>query len=109
MALVKKGSRSITVDGVTYRWRVRRRATYAQALGWSPLSYAVEQADLPGTTLVVTTNQPHPGNLRELPASPVLLAHVSDAIRAARAKGWVSEEPGPPFLLDQSAGYISPG
>jgi hypothetical protein len=61
---------------------------------------------MPGATLVVTTNQPHPGNLVELPASPVLPAHVSDAVRAARAKGWVPEEPGSPFLLDQSAGFI---
>lgn len=108
MALVKKGSRSITVDSVTYRWRVRGRATYDQGLGQRPLSYAVEHADTPGTTLVVTTNQPHPSNWLDIPANPVLPAHVADAIRAARAKGWVPEEPGSPFLLDQSEGFTPP-
>ncbi|MGW8333127.1 hypothetical protein ACWGLE_35155 [Streptomyces sp. NPDC055897] len=102
MALVKKGSRRITVDGVAYRWRVRGRPTYAHGLGWRPLAYAVEQAETSGTTLVVTTNQPHPGNWFEIPARPVLPAEVADTIRMARATGWTPEKPGSPFLLDQS-------
>ena len=28
MSLARKGARSITVDGVTYRWTLRRRPTY---------------------------------------------------------------------------------
>lgn len=41
MALVRKGSRLITVDGVTYRWRLRGRPTYDQGRtalteGWRP-------------------------------------------------------------------------
>ncbi|OXM47546.1 hypothetical protein CFP75_23905 [Amycolatopsis alba DSM 44262] len=102
MALVKKGSRSITVDGAAYRWRVRGRPTYDQGLGWSPLAYAVELADAPGTTLVVITDQPHPSNWRGIQARPVLPAHVAEAIRAARLKGWTPEQPGSPLLLDQS-------
>ncbi|XIE81532.1 hypothetical protein AB6O49_34030 [Streptomyces sp. SBR177] len=47
MALVRKGSRRITVDGVTYRWRLRGRPTYAQGMTWSPLTYAVDHAETP--------------------------------------------------------------
>ncbi|MEU7042702.1 hypothetical protein AB0A77_16785 [Streptomyces varsoviensis] len=109
MALVKKGSRRITVDGVTYRWRVRGRPTYDQGLVWSPLTYAVEQAGASGTTLVVTTDQPHPSNWFEIPARPVLPAEVAATIRTARAKGWTSDEPGSPFLLDQSQDFAPAG
>jgi hypothetical protein len=62
MALVKKGSRRILVDGVTYRWRLRGRPTNSQTLCWSPRTYTVQHAGQPGSTLVVTTNQPHPIN-----------------------------------------------
>ncbi|MFD0032369.1 hypothetical protein ACWGDS_43860 [Streptomyces sp. NPDC055059] len=107
MALVKKGSRHITVDGIPYRWRIRRRPTYSQALVWSPLTYAVELADSPGSTLVVTTNQPHPSNWRIESASAVVPSAVADDIRTAQTNGWVPEKPGSPFHLDQSEGFAS--
>ncbi|GLX23228.1 hypothetical protein [Streptomyces lavendulae] len=99
MALVKKGSRLITVDGTTYRWRLRGRPTYAQGLVQAPLAYAVEHAGTPGTTLVVTTNRPHPGNWLGAPASPVLPAQVARDIRTALAGGWTPQAGGRPFRL----------
>ncbi|ROP55957.1 hypothetical protein [Streptomyces sp. PanSC9] len=107
MALVKKSSRRITVDGTTYRWRLRGRPTYDQALVWSPLTYAVEYAETPGTTLVITTNQPHPSNWFGAQANPVLPSDVADSIRTARHNGWTPENPGSPFHLDQSEGFVS--
>ncbi|WP_326783467.1 hypothetical protein [Streptomyces sp. NBC_00151] len=107
MALVKKGSRLITVDGTTYRWRLRGRPTYDQGLVHSPLAYAVEHAETPGTTLVITTNQPHPSNWFGSQGSPVLPARVADNIRTALTAGWMPENPGSPFHLDQSAGFVS--
>ncbi|MFD8412147.1 hypothetical protein ACFV2Q_10380 [Streptomyces sp. NPDC059650] len=107
MALVKKGSRLITVDGTTYRWRLRGRPTYDQGLAMSPLTYAVEHAQIPGTTLVITTNQPHPNNWLGTAGSPVLPAHVADSIRTALTDGWTPQTPGSPFRLDQSAGFIA--
>lgn len=62
MAIGRKGSRRIVVDGTTYRWRLRRRPTYDQALCDRPCTYAVQHADNPGTILVVITNQPHASN-----------------------------------------------
>ncbi len=86
MALVRKGSRRIVVDGTAYRWQLRRRPTYHQALAWWPCTYAVEHAE-PGTTLVVTTNQPHIGNWFGRPGSAVLPSDVADVIKAALQQG----------------------
>ncbi|MEV4683657.1 hypothetical protein [Streptomyces kurssanovii] len=106
MALARKGARRITVDGAAYRWRLRGRPTYGQGMVWSPLTYAVELAEGPGTTLVVTTDQPHPGNWVGRTAAPLLPAHVADSIRTARAGGWTPGAPGSPFRLDRSQGFV---
>lgn len=107
MALVRRGSRLITVDDITYRWRVRRRPTYDQGLVMAPLTYAVEHAETSGTTLVVSTSQPHPSNWVGTAGSPVLPAQVADSIRTALTDDWSPKSPGSPFHLDQSAGFVS--
>ncbi|MFD7094095.1 hypothetical protein [Streptomyces xanthophaeus] len=109
MALRRKGSRPITVDGVAYRWRLRGRPTYDQGLVRAPVTYAVEHAAAPGSTLVVTTGQPHPSNWLGVQAGPVLPARVADGIRSALDAGWRPESPGSPFLLDLSAGFEGAG
>ncbi|MFD5792423.1 hypothetical protein ACFWIO_02620 [Streptomyces diastatochromogenes] len=101
----RKGSRRVVVNGTTYRWRLRHRPTYGQALCWSPCTYAVEHAESPGTTLVVTTNQPHTGNWLGRPGNPVLPSDVADAIEAALRQGWVPTRSGSPFHFDQAAGF----
>jgi hypothetical protein len=105
MALGRKGARRIVVDGTAYRWRLRRRPTYLQALSWTPCTFAVENADAPGTTLVVTTSQPHPSNWRGRDAKPVLPSDVAYAIELALREGWTPTAPGSPFHLDRSAGF----
>ncbi|GHD38219.1 hypothetical protein GCM10010335_36540 [Streptomyces galbus] len=62
IALVRKGSRWVVVDGTAYRWRLRGRSTYFQGLAWSPCTFTVKHADTPGMTLVITTDQPHLSN-----------------------------------------------
>jgi hypothetical protein len=105
MALVKKGARTIVVDGVTYRWRLRRRPTYSQALCWSPCTFAVERADDTGSTLAVTTNQPHPSNWIHRTPKAVLPSDVARSIRLALERGWTPTTPGSPFVLDLSHGF----
>jgi hypothetical protein len=105
MALGRKGARRIVVDGTAYRWRLRRRPTYFQGLVWSPCTFAVEHADAPGTTLVVTTNQPHPSNWFGREAKSVLPSDVARAIQLALGEGWAPTAPGSPFSLDWSAGF----
>ncbi|MEU5074272.1 hypothetical protein AB0G76_22320 [Streptomyces asoensis] len=105
MALARKGSRQIVVEGTVYRWQLRRRPTYPQGLVWSPCTFAVEHADRPGTTLVVTTGQPHPGNWIGREAGPVLPSAVAAAVRAALRAGWTPTAVGSAFRLDRSAGF----
>ncbi|MFI8404322.1 hypothetical protein ACIGG5_29270 [Streptomyces sp. NPDC085463] len=105
MALGRKGTRRIVVGDTTYRWRLRRRPTYSQGLGWSPCTYAVEHADRSGTTLVVTTDQVHPGNWLEASGGSVLPSDVAEAITSALRQGWMPTRSGSPFQLDRSAGF----
>ncbi len=98
MAILKKGSRLLTVDGVQYRWRVRNRPTYAQALDMT-LILAVEQADSPGAKLVVGLPQAHPGNWMGSTAIGVLPSDVTGYIRSALASGWHPDAPGAAFIL----------
>ncbi|MFF5344418.1 hypothetical protein ACFY4H_27575 [Streptomyces althioticus] len=107
MALVRKGSRRIVVDGTAYRWRLRGRPTYFQALAWSPCTFAVEQADTPGMTLVVTTDQPHASNWIGREVEPVLPSSVAVAVQLALHMGWTPTASGSPFHLDLSAGFTS--
>ena len=106
MALLKRGSRRIVVDGTAYRWRLRGRPTYDQGLCASPCTYAVERAGGQGAVLVVMTDQPHPGNWIGRRAQPVLPSDVSRAIHTALAGGWRPDHPGSAFHLDQSAGFV---
>ncbi|MGW3892788.1 hypothetical protein ACWD69_29285 [Micromonospora chokoriensis] len=100
MALTKRGSRPIVVDGIGYRWFVRPKPTYSQGLTWSPLSFAVERADPPGcASLIVRLASPHPGNWMNAPAPPVLPSVVASAIRQALGCGWQPDHPGSPFML----------
>lgn len=108
MALVRKRSRRIVVDGRAYRWQLRRRPSYRQALSESPFTYAVEDYDHPGRTLVVTTSRPHPSNWFNRPSAPVLPADVARAIQEAIERGWDPSSRGAPFRLDQSAGPEKP-
>ncbi|MDN3262258.1 hypothetical protein QWJ26_21110 [Streptomyces sp. CSDS2] len=105
MALGRKGARGIVVDDTAYRWRLRRRPTYFQGLAWTPCTFAVEHADIAGTTLVVTTDQPHMSNWTGRQAEPVLPSHVARIIGLALREGWTPTAPGSPFHLDLSAGF----
>lgn len=108
MALNKKDSRRITVDGIEYRWRIRRMPSCMQGLCWTPLTCAVEAASgsQPGT-LIVTSGQAHPSNWVGVEAAPIRPAHVVASIREARDQGWGPTRVGSPFQLDRSAGFIA--
>ena len=99
MAILKKGSRFLQVDGITYRWRVRNRPTYCQANTWTPLVLAVERADSRGAKLVVKMPQAHPGNWMQAPIVAVVPSDVAGSIRSALAAGWCPDIPGKSFVM----------
>ncbi|WP_199562471.1 hypothetical protein [Micromonospora deserti] len=99
MTLASKGSRRIVVDGVAFRWTVRRRPTYSQANGWSPLTFVAELAEEPGAVLVVSLPYAHPGNWIGYASAPVRPATVAAGIREALTGGWQPAKPGPAFEL----------
>ncbi len=106
MALPRKGSRLIAVDGVVYRWTVRRKPTKAQAAGWRLLTFAVEVAESPGGTLSVVTKSVRldswyglgrgPG-MRAKPVTPRLVVW---SVRQAIAAGWEPKRAGSNLTLE---------
>lgn len=104
MSLVKKGSRLITVDGVTYRWRVRGKPTYVQGLCERPLAVAVEQVDCKARVLLVSMPQDHPSNWIGGSAVPVLPSAVAAIVRKALAEGWQATPSGTAFLMTAPVG-----
>ncbi|GAA3142047.1 hypothetical protein GCM10010466_36250 [Planomonospora alba] len=102
MAIPRKGSRLITVDGVVYRWRIRRRPTYCQGNGWGPLTFAVEPADRPGRVLLVALPCSRPDawlGERSIAVQPALVAAV---IQTALKRDWDPRQMGSAFVLDLS-------
>jgi len=90
MAIPKTGSRPISVDGVEYRWLIRRKATYGQSdYGVGRIHVAVEHAKAPGTTLVLFTDRPHPKDWATREVHPVTPSDVANWIRKAIELGWV--------------------
>ncbi|ROO88196.1 hypothetical protein EDD29_5858 [Actinocorallia herbida] len=100
MAMAKKGSRLIEVGGTGFRWKVRRRPTYCQAMGWTPLTFVVERAEEPRSRLVVTLPRAHPGNWLEPPTAAVTPSMVIAAVAEGIERGWRPCEGGPGSLLE---------
>jgi hypothetical protein len=100
MSIPKKNSRRVIVDDVEYRWRVRGRPTYDQALTTGRLILAVEQCEKRGSVLVVELAQSHPSNWMQEAASGVTPAVVTGHIRTALKLGWSPACKGPQFLMD---------
>ncbi|MED7926262.1 hypothetical protein SMD20_18545 [Nonomuraea sp. LP-02] len=99
MAIPKKASRLITVDGTVFRWRVRHKPTYDEGMAWSPLSFAVERAEEPGAVLMVSLPYARPDNWLGERAIAIRPALVVGCIRRAVEQGWNSGQPGAGFAL----------
>jgi hypothetical protein len=99
MALAKKGSRLITVDNQVFRWKVRGKPTYSQGNAWSSLTFAVELAERPMSTLVVEMSNAHPSNWLGAPYDIVTPSIVATSICQAIQKGWVPTQSGSAFTF----------
>lgn len=101
MSIPKKGSRILVIDGKRYRWRVRDRPTYMQALAQSNMMLAVESADTAnGSVLLMDLGSPHPSNWLALPGASATPAMVSQMIQRAITLGWNPDHAGDQFHLD---------
>ena len=99
--MTQKGSRSIVVDGVSYRWMVRPKPTYMQEVFACPMTFAVVADGKLNTTLwVVGTCRPEACKIvataRTLSITPAI---VAEAIRMALQQGWQAQQAGPSFEL----------
>jgi hypothetical protein len=109
MSIPKKGSRLLSIAGQRYRWRVRNRPTYGQALLDSGLVLAVEIATpLIGSVLIANLPLNHPSNWLEQPGGSVTPALVKQIIQHALTMGWQPHCPGEQFRLDVRNIEITP-
>lgn len=101
MAIPKKGSRKLVLDNETYRWLIRRKATYTQSdYGIGYIHVAVEHAEENGSVLIIYTSKPHPKDWATVEVDAVTPTDVEKWIRVALKKGWSPKEVGRQFKLN---------
>jgi hypothetical protein len=98
MAIPRKGSRTITLSGAAYRWRIRSKSTYEQGASASNLSIAVERVSPPSqSVLLLKADFPRPDNWLGKASNSVTPGMVEASIRSALAAGWLPDHPGSAF------------
>lgn len=97
MAIPKKGSRRIIVDGIEYRWTIRSKPTYSQGAFGDNLTAAVELLSNPGVVLSVTFPWIRCDSWIGNPEKPVTPKDIALCIRAALESGWQPDGQGPVF------------
>jgi hypothetical protein len=99
MAIPKKGSRKFTVDGITYRWLIRRKPTYGQGIQGG-MNIAIEQIAAKDTTTLVTwLARNRPDNWIVPNYTSISPADIENYIRTAIKQGWKSDEAGKTFIV----------
>lgn len=99
MAIARKGSRRIVVDSIPYRWAVRSRPTYDQALAQTGMTFAVSLEKGGLTTLLVTLNTVRPDNWMNEAFRSITPGLVERTIRQALSNGWSPTDRGSAFEL----------
>lgn len=95
-----KGARSIHVDGREFWWTLRRKPTYAQAIGQTKVIVSVRLAAVRGSRLVIRFSGAHPRNFLGLPSASVTPRDVASGIVAAIRAGWRPDVAGASFVFD---------
>ncbi|RBP44559.1 hypothetical protein DES53_104380 [Roseimicrobium gellanilyticum] len=111
MAIPRKGSRGIKVDGVSYRWRIRRKPSYEQECFSDTFSVGVEWADPRSrSVLVLESAYARLDSIMGMrPSSePITPQIIASSIRAALSKGWQPGVKGSAFKHPLLAGPIDP-
>jgi len=112
MPFRKKGSRTIVVDRVTYRWRIRGSPTHDHA---NRTRLAVQHAGNPGSDLIVYRVHSGPDRWTDIPGRAAIPALVERYIRVAIAQGWQPTAIAAPLILwdkglsDSKSECLEPG
>jgi hypothetical protein len=100
MAIPKKGSRKITVDGNVYRWYIRHKPTYGQLLFQEIMTVAIERlGEHQLGILIVELKRGRPDSGWYTNTTPVTPKNIAEYIRTAHEKGWQADRAGKPFIL----------
>ena len=91
MAISKRNSRPITVEGKPYRW------VFKENSGWNDIT--VQHADGQGQKLIVQAPWTQSGSPSVSLGPPKTPADVSDMIQKAIKMGWTPEVSGAPLRL----------
>ncbi|SNR14735.1 hypothetical protein [Tenacibaculum jejuense] len=98
MAIPKKGTRKIDVDGLKFRWLIRKKATYTQSVyGIGKLHVAIELEENPGTNLFIRTDRKHPNDIETEMVNPITPYDISNWIKQAFELGWNPSKNGNTF------------
>jgi hypothetical protein len=94
MAISKRGSRRIIVDGIAYRWKVPL-PDETQEAGWPGVAAAVSRIEPKGSQLWLMFPERYSmsGPLATQ-GKPVVPSEIASGIRAAIASGWQADQPG---------------
>jgi hypothetical protein len=98
MAIPKKGSRKIVVDGVEYRWYIRRNNKEDGMLSVAIETASNESASILYVTFPVLRPDSLTAGLRGDPKSSVTPNDIATYIRDALVAGWQPLQSGSPFV-----------
>ena len=100
MAITKKGSRTIVVDGIKFLWKLRKTTTMDLEC-WAGCHVTVQHKDRDGSILQVYFPQHHPtvASRYSLEVVSILPSQVADAINIAIKNGWQPTVPGPIYSI----------
>ncbi|OJJ19612.1 hypothetical protein BKI52_22665 [marine bacterium AO1-C] len=98
MAISKKRTREIVINGEVFLWKIRKKPTYCQEMGWTNMLIAVQHLDYEqGRSLIINLPYARPGNIDGHETIQVTPALVRSYIQDAIACGWAYNEPGVPY------------
>ncbi|NNB98643.1 hypothetical protein HJC10_34685 [Corallococcus exiguus] len=110
MTLPKKGTRRVRFGETHYDWRIRKKPTYSQLVGATPMLLAIQASeDVPRCVLVVNLRVSRPDNLIYSHQTAITPGQVRDMIRRAIAAGWRPLVAGPQFHFEYSVPMDTPG
>lgn len=107
MAISRKNSRKIVVDEVEYRWAIRHKPTYSQALGDQNILVAIELYNDPQSTLLVHFPWLRNDSWMAIHTQPsVTPKYVEQCIKDAIAQSWNPREKGDVRIEYQPAEFV---